>query len=102
MGTWYLIYSSPSTSDSLVFSRQSGRPFNWGNRIEIYENGDIIDTYSAKCGNDADIHYYKGTWSLDILSMILSTSATIDHQDKKYKLSTLTKDKLILNTLNTK
>ena len=71
-GTWYVYNSYPNShngsglpiQDSLVFNRHSKAPDNLGDRIEIFGNGKFVDAYSAECGNDSDVHFDTGSWSL--------------------------------------
>jgi len=99
-GTWYVVNRYPDTNDSLVFGRQSGNSYNWGDRIEIFDNGDFVNAYSAKCGNDDRIHNVKGHWTLDQTSMILTATVAIYMQDTAYKLSMVNADKLVLQRIN--
>ncbi len=99
-GTWYVVNYWPKTKDTLVFKRESNAPNNWGDRIEISENGVIIDAYSAPCGNDIRIHNTSGTWVLDYNSLILTTTIPIYLIRTKNKILKLNTDSLILSKIN--
>ena len=34
----------------------------WGQRFEFRENGDLVDSYGAPCGNDSQLHRWSGKW----------------------------------------
>ena len=93
IGTWFLFHTS---SDTLTFSRINPAPHNWGQRIEFYKNGNYADAYSAKCGNDSNIHSDKGSWTYNNSTQILETTIPIALMSKKYKVLILATGKLIL------
>ena len=94
IGTWYL--ESSLSKDTLTFKKESTAPFNHGSRIEIYENGDFVDAYSAKCGNDSNLHHDKGKWKVDLSARILTTTIPIDHRAMVYKIEQVAENRLIL------
>lgn len=96
LGTWYFVYSYPYSTDTMTFSRTTKAPHGWGQRIEINKNGEFVDAYSAKCGNDEAIHHTVGTWTYDDNTKLFETTIPVNFKDKKYKLSLLTPDKLLL------
>jgi hypothetical protein len=61
-GIWYLQYKYNGVYDTLTFSRTCHAPNGWGQRIEIDSDGNFVDAYSAKCGNDDAIHHSTGNW----------------------------------------
>ena len=98
-GTWYVVNSWPSTKDTLVFKRESKVPNNWGDRIEISETGEIVDAYSAPCGNDTRIHKINGSWTLDKTESIITTTIPIYLDRPKNKILKLTADILVLERI---
>ena len=92
--TWFLDWSE--SKDSLSFSSTRPESYGWGSRIEIHDNGDFVDAYSARCGNDGKIHHNAGTWTLDIQTMILRTSIPIDYRGTSYRIAKLDTNQLIL------
>lgn len=95
-GTWYVVNGWPAIKDTLVFKRVSRAPQNLGDRIEIFENGEMIDAYSAPCGNDDRIHFTKGKWTLDKNEMTITTTVPIYLDRPKNKILLLTPDTLVL------
>lgn len=95
-GTWYVVNGWPATKDTLVFKRVSRAPRNLGDRIEIFENGEMIDAYSAPCGNDNRSHHTKGKWTLDKNEMIIITTVPIYLNRPKNKILLLTPETLVL------
>jgi hypothetical protein len=63
-GVWYEDHSDIRRG-TLVLRRESPGPDDWGRRYDFQEDGSLIDTYSARCGNDAEIHRWSGKWELD-------------------------------------
>jgi hypothetical protein len=96
-GTWFLVDYPLSwkNTDTLVFSKQSHNPHNFGESIEINKEGEFYDNYSAPCGNDAKIHHTKGNWSYDNQSKLFETTVPVDFREKKYKILSLKRDTLI-------
>ena len=99
-GTWYLTNSFPSTSDSLVYKRQSIYPMNLGDRIEFNPNYDFVDAYSGKCGNDERIHEDHGKWELAAGTIIVTSIAISIDQKSKHKILSLSTNKLVLKKIN--
>jgi hypothetical protein len=95
-GTWYLQYNNQGKYDSLIFTRTCHAPHNWGQRIEINSNGDFVDAYSAKCGNDNAIHHTPGKWTYNAETKYFETTIAIFNRGKKYKVTTLTNESLVL------
>ena len=98
-GTWYLANYFPDTKDSLVYSRISKVPNNWGDHIEFNSSNSFVDAYSAPCGNDSQIHNDVGTWQLSGHTVVTSIPISID-LGTKHIILTLTSDKLILVKTN--
>lgn len=94
IGTWYL--DGSLSKDTLTFRKESTAPFNHGSRIEIHENGDFVDAYSARCGNDSKLHYDKGKWKINLSEMILTTTIPIDYSSMVYKIEQVTENRLVL------
>ena len=95
-GVWYVV--NQSTQDSLVFKRKSNLPYNWGSRIEFNENGEFVDSYSARCGNDSSHHNDKGTWYIEKNGIII-TSIPLVLYGKKNKILSITDDTLVLKKI---
>jgi hypothetical protein len=95
-GIWYLQNSYPETADSLVFGREPRWPNNYGDRIEIFGNGDIIDAYSAPCGNDGRLHAIKGSWALDSDTRVLNSTVKIYMKYYTVRILRLTPTALVL------
>ena len=98
LGTWYLTGQS-NTDGTMTFHRTTTAPMGWGSRIEIHENGDIVDAYSAKCGNDEKLHNDKGQWTLDLRTMNFRTTIPIDYKGTDYKIQKLDTTELILTEI---
>lgn len=81
-GTWYL-NSSPGgrhQNTTWILTRKTDTPYGWGQRFEFRETGDLIDAYSARCGNDAAIHYWQGNWTWDAETNILLLKVSVDYK----------------------
>src|SRR5688572_7729388 len=90
-GTWYLLNSGPETKDSLVYSRTSKIPRNWGERIEFNASNSFLDACSGRCGNDSKNHKDSGTWQVS--GKIITTSVPIaTDKSNKHLIVHLTKD----------
>lgn len=94
IGTWYL--KNSLAKDTIFFQKESIEPFNHGSKIEIHKNGDFIDAYSARCGNDSKLHRDKGKWKINFSTLILTTTIPIDFREMVYKIEQVTEDKLVL------
>jgi hypothetical protein len=94
-GTWFLANSFPDTKDSLVYSRISKAPNNWGDRIEFNSLKSFVDAYSAPCGNDSRIHNDLGTWELSGLTIGTSIPISAD-LGTNHIIVKLTTDLLVL------
>jgi hypothetical protein len=98
-GTWYLANSYPETKDSLIYSRISKTQYNWGDRIEFNTAYSFVDAYSARCGNDSQIHKDVGTWQLSGQTITTSIPISVD-LGTKHIVVELTLDKLVLVRTN--
>ena len=97
-GTWYLVNAFPSTKDSLVYERTSKTPHNWGDRIEFNASNSFVDAYSAKCGNDSQIHKDLGTWNLFGTTILTTIPIGID-KGTRHKILRLTAEQLVLKKI---
>src|SRR5689334_22592007 len=69
-GSWYL--ESPTLDGSWLLQREHVVPgpgsevetCGYGQWFEFHENGEMVDYYSAPCGNDEWLHRWTGTWKL--------------------------------------
>lgn len=96
LGKWIYISSSYLKEDTLWLTRTNPSIlYDWGQKIEIYSNGDFIDSYTAWCGNDDNIHHTKGNWTYDDKTKIFEATINICLKDTKYKISNVTQDTLI-------
>ena len=96
LGKWNYISCSYPKEDTLWFSRiNPSTPYDWGQTIEIFPNGDFADAYTSWCGNDENIHNTKGKWSYDDKTKKFEATINICLKDKKYKLMNVTQDTLI-------
>jgi hypothetical protein len=48
--------------NSSIVSRKSNNKFGYGSKMVLQPNGTIIESYTAPCGNDANIHRNVGSW----------------------------------------
>ena len=94
IGTWYL--DRQNSKNTLIFSKTSIASRGWGERIEIHKNGDFVDAYGAKCGNDTKIHNNKGKWTFDSTTFIFKTTIPIDYRATTYQVEQVTNDRLIM------
>lgn len=95
-GTWWTVNSWPAVKDTLVYEKKPHTTNFYGDRIEINENGEIIDTYSAPYDNDSIFHMTIGSWTLDKTGLIFTTSIPIFLDRKKNKILELNYGKLVL------
>lgn len=95
-GTWWVVNSWPAVKDTLIFAKKPHTTNFYGDRIEINENGEIIDTYSALYENDSIFHMTIGSWKLDKSGLIFTTSVPIFLDRKKNKILELNAEKLVL------
>jgi len=96
MGTWYLTGSSWPNTDTLFFQRRDSMNLNeYGQRIEVYNDGKFLDTYTAWCGNDDNIHSTSGNWLYNEHTKIFSASIQICLKEKMYKIVSLSSSNLV-------
>lgn len=103
IGGWKPIYKRNESTDTLAFSRRSpieSFPEYYGQRFTISRNGDFVDSYSAPCGNDGNIHYTVGKWKYNSETQVLETTIPIDKKGKRFKVILVTGDTLKLIKLN--
>ena len=100
-GAWFVSCGYPDSNGTLVFSRNSPGPkrFNWGDRIEIYPDGNFLDAYSAKCGNDERIHSSRGVWTVNATTMVFTATVPVALRNKTYRITHLSADKLVFERL---
>jgi hypothetical protein len=48
--------------NSSIVSRKSNNQYGYGSKMVLQPNGTIIESYTAPCGNDANIHRNVGSW----------------------------------------
>lgn len=97
LGSWYHTDTSWPNTDTLFFQRKdSMNIYDWGQRIEVKKDGNFIDEYTARCGNDENIHYTEGKWSYDENTKIFGASIQICLREKRYKIVSLSSSNLIL------
>lgn len=108
---------SETIRGTLLLRRESPAPFNWGQRYDFQENGKLIDTYSARCGNDGSIHTWSGKWVLDReRNLLLMQIEKVDHpgymastpcnppedyiNGREYEIIELTEQKVLLRRVS--
>jgi hypothetical protein len=96
-GKWFLANAISSANGDLIYKRFV-HPHNWGDRIEFNDSLNFVDAYSAKCGNDDNIHNTKGSWTLS--DKIIQTTIPI-YTDKatKHEIVYLSADSLVLRKI---
>lgn len=115
-GVWYEGHSQPSHG-RLVLRREppAPDPCDWGQRYEFQENGNLIDAYTAPCGNDYSIHTWSGRWEFDReRDLLLMQIEKVDFagimelypcnppedykQGRKYFIAELTEERMVLSS----
>ena len=71
-GTWYEQRSSQSRR---TLDRKGIYPMGWGQKYVFEPDGTFEDSYTARCGNDENLHHWQGTWTFDSQTQILWISA---------------------------
>jgi hypothetical protein len=62
-GVWYLRENQRRPDGSWLLKRVSCLPMGWGQRFEFHVNGEFVDAYSTRCGNDSSVHHWSGIWN---------------------------------------
>lgn len=112
-GVWW--EDSETRRGTLVLKRESLAPSDWGQRYDFQENGKLIDSYTAPCGNDFYIHTWSGKWIFDReRGLLLMQIETVDHagymesmpcnppedykQGREFFITELTEQRMVLSS----
>jgi hypothetical protein len=100
---WYLTDSSGSDDNQKSYISMPTNAYRWGATIQIKENGDFVDAYSARCGNDENIHHDTGKWTLNKETMTLTTTFVVLFKkvSSEYKIISLSDTELVLKEIET-
>jgi hypothetical protein len=99
-GSWHLLNYS-ETSDTLIFERETIATIqHYGYRIELNKADLFVDAYSAKCGNDNNIHNDRGTWKISKDRVLITSIPISADKATRHKVVSVTGDRLILKKMN--
>ncbi|MCB9191090.1 MAG: lipocalin family protein [Flavobacteriales bacterium] len=97
---WHL---TSSDGTQKTYSSTATNPHGWGATIQIHENGEFVDAYSARCGNDQNIRHDTGKWTLDKETMTLTTTFMVLFKKvtAEYQIMSLSDTELVLKEIET-